>query len=345
VIWLSWRQFRVQAWLALAALAVAAITLAVTGPGLAGMFDSSRIAGCAARGDCDSLVSAFLYQVEHDGPDNVLDHLGSWVLFAVPGLIGMFWGAPLVTRELETGSFRMVWNQSITRTRWLGVKLAVVGLASMTAAGLLSLAFNWWLSPFERVAMERLQPGNFGATGIVPIGYAAFAFAVGVAVGIVIRRTLPAMAATLVITGAAQVFAALWLRVRLIAPVRASFPLSNAILGQFAVAPRTGRFIVYTQGTAQLSQLPGAWVISAPQSVTTPDHVASQACLSGLAHNLAQGSPAACVADLARLHLTQTVTYEPLSRYWTFQWYETGIFFAVALALAGFSLWRVARRG
>jgi hypothetical protein len=341
MIWLSWRQFRAQAWVALAALAVAAIVLGVTGPGLAGLFDTSRIAGCAARGDCSSLVSRFLYEVGHDGPDNVLDHLGSWVLFAVPSLIGMFWGAPLVTRELETGSFRMVWNQSITRTRWLAVKLAVVGLASMVTAGLLSLAFNWWLSPFERVMMDRLQPGNFGSTGIVPIGYAAFAFAVGVTAGVVIRRTLPAMAVTLVVTGAAQAFAALWLRARLIAPVRASFPLT--VLNAWNVAPRTGQFQVYTQGTAQIAQLPGAWVISAPQFITTPDHAASQACLQALNQN--SGSPPpVCTADIARLHLTQTVTYDPLSRYWALQWYETAIFLALALALAGFCFWRITRR-
>jgi hypothetical protein len=340
VIWLTWRQFRAQTWTALTVLAAAAVALAVTGPDLARMFDASGIIGCAARGDCGSLTTAFLNQVGHNAPDNVLNHLSPWVLFAVPSLIGMFWGAPLVTRELETGSFRMVWNQSVTRTRWLAVKLAVIGLASMATAGLLSLAFFWWSSPVERLVILRMTPGTFGATGIVPVGYAAFAFAVGVTAGILIRRTLPAMAVTLAVTVGAQFFMALWLRARLIAPLRMAVPLSGTVLSQFVVSPRTGRFTVFAGGN-QPQGIPGAWILSSPQTITTPDHVASQACLQELNRNLA--SPPACIADLARLHLTQTVTYQPLSRYWTLQWYETGIFLGLALVLAAVCFWRVRR--
>ena len=61
----------------------------------------------------------------------------------VPGIIGIFWGAPLVARELEAGTYRLAWTQSITRTRWLATKLGVVGLLSMVAAGLLSLMATW----------------------------------------------------------------------------------------------------------------------------------------------------------------------------------------------------------
>lgn len=341
MIWLTWRQFRAQAWVALAVLAVAAAALAVTGPNLARMFDASGIAGCAAHGDCGSLIAAFRDKVGRNPPDNVLDHLGPYVLFAVPSLIGMFWGAPLVSRELETGSFRMVWNQSVTPARWLAVKLALIGLASMATAGLLSLAFFWWYSPVERVMIQRMTPEWFGATGIVPAGYAAFAFAVGVTAGIVIRRTVPAMAVTLAVTAAAQAFMALWLRARLVAPVRAVLPVSNAwLVNNWIVEPRTGRFLVYMPPPNIPS---GAWVLSSLQTITTPDHVASQACLQGLKSGPA--SPPACAASLARLHLTQVATYQPLSRYWTLQWYEAGIFLALALALAGFCLWRVTRRG
>lgn len=337
MIWLTWRQFRAQAWVALAVLAVAVAALAVTGPNLARMFDASGIAGCAAHGDCGPLITAFRDQVGHNTPDNVLDHLSPYVLFAVPSLIGTFWGAPLVTRELETGSFRMVWNQSVTRTRWLAVKLALIGLASMATAGLLSLAFFWWYSPVERVMIQRMTPEWFGATGIVPAGYAAFAFAVGVAAGMVIRRTVPAMAVTLAVTAAAQAFMALWLRARLIAPVRTVSPLSDAMLANFYVSTKTGRFSVY----AQTPDIPGAWILSDPYIITTRSHAASQACFQELAHS--GSSLSACIASLARLHLTQSVTYQPLSRYWTLQWYETAIFLALALALAGFCFWKVRR--
>ena len=58
------------------------------------------------------------------------------VVLVLPALIGLFWGAPLIARELEAGTHRLVWNQSITRTRWLAVKLGLTGLAAMVAAGL-----------------------------------------------------------------------------------------------------------------------------------------------------------------------------------------------------------------
>ena len=60
------------------------------------------------------------------------------LVIVVPGVLGLFWGAPLVARELQTGTYRLAWTQSVSRRRWLLVKLGVVGLAAMATAGLLS---------------------------------------------------------------------------------------------------------------------------------------------------------------------------------------------------------------
>ena len=132
-----------------------------------------------------------------------------------PAIIGLFWGAPLITRELETGTFRLAWNQSVTRTRWMAVKLGLIGLAAMAATGLFSLMITWWADPIDRVTtsgwragydvVHRLAPLVFDARGITPIGYAAFAFALGITAGVLIRRTLPAMAATLAAFAAVQI--------------------------------------------------------------------------------------------------------------------------------------------
>ena len=140
--------------------------------------------------DCSTATTGF---TDTDGPLQVfLDFL----LLAVPLLIGMFWGAPLISREFETGTFRLAWTQGVTRTRWLAVKLGLVGVASMAVAGLLSLMVTWWSSPLDRVEMGPFA--TFDQRDLVPIGYAAFALRVGVTAGVLIRRTLPAMAATLV---------------------------------------------------------------------------------------------------------------------------------------------------
>ncbi len=47
---------------------------------------------------------------------------------------------------------------------------------------------------------------------------------------------------------------------------------------------------------------------------------------------------------VSRLHLPQLVIYQPAYRYRAFQWYETAIFHALSLALAGFCFWWVRRR-
>jgi hypothetical protein len=131
---------------------------------------------------------------------------------AVPGLIGIFCGAPLMAREFETGTFRLAWTQGISRTRWLAVKLGVVGALSIIVAGLLSLIVTWWSGPFDQANQIRITPSVFHESGVVPVGYAAFAFALGATAGLLIRRTPPAMAVTVVIFAAVQFAVPLWVR-------------------------------------------------------------------------------------------------------------------------------------
>ena len=140
------------------------------------------------------------------------------VLVLVPGLIGLFWGAPLAARELETGTYQLAWTQGVTRKRWLAVKLGLVGLASVAVAGLFSLMMTWWSSPLDRVNADPFTP--FDQRGIVPLGYAAFAFALGVCVGLVLHRTVPAMVATLAVFAGVRLVVANWVRPYLLAPLR-----------------------------------------------------------------------------------------------------------------------------
>ena len=341
MIWLTWRQFRAQAWAALATLAVIGIAFAITGPHLASMYDTSGIPTCQAHSDCGTMVSNFLSELK--GLDAVLYFVGVGVLYVGPGLIGIFWGAPLVTRELEAGTFRMTWNQSVTRTRWIAVKLGLVGLASMAAAGLLSFMMSWWASPISQAnalnttrngssILNRLTPLLFGASGIAPVGYAAFAFALGVTAGVLIRRTLPAMAITLAIFAAIQVVVPNWVRPHLISPLHSITALNPAGIDQVGI---TDNHMTLGSGVNIL----GAWVIS-NQDIDAAGHPftgpPTQACLTANASS--------CNASIGRLHLRQLVTYQPASRYWAFQWYETAIFLAAALLLAGFCIWWVRRR-
>ena len=95
MVWLTWRQLRGGAVMMAAALALLVALLGLTGPGLADDY-SAGIAACTTQGGgCPDFVARFF-------DDNKLPHLGvTAVALVLPALVGIFWGAPLVTRELE----------------------------------------------------------------------------------------------------------------------------------------------------------------------------------------------------------------------------------------------------
>jgi ABC-2 family transporter protein len=346
MIWLTWRQFRPQVIVAAAGLAALAVVLGLTGMHVAHLYDTSGIGTCRAHGNCGPLTGNFMTQVKTTLDEKAF-YLGIGVLYLAPAVIGVFWGAPLIARELEAGTFRLAWTQSITRTRWLAVKLGLVGLASMVVAGLVSLMVSWWEGPINRAAsfgdggkvgssssFARLSPVLFGASGIAPIGYAAFAFTLGVTVGVFVRRTVPAMAITLVIFAAAQAATPLWIRPHLSTPAQSATPLTLAGVNGLTFSGG-GRLTVVTVGSE-----PGGWVLSS-QTITPAGRV-----FTGPAPKACEGvnSFKRCADALVSLHLRTQVTYQPATRYWPFQWYETSMYLAAALALTGLCIWRVRRR-
>lgn len=351
MIWLTWRQSRAQAAMMAAALAVLAVILALTGPGLADDY-SSGIAACSNQsGGCSPFVNRFFQ--DNRGPFLAVTAVG----LVLPALVGLFWGAPLVTRELEAGTHRLVWNQSITRNRWLAVKLGLVGLAAIIAAGLGTLAVTWWSSPLDKTAIDfpRMGPLLFGARGIVPIGYAAFAFVLGVTVGMLVRRTVPAMAITLAVFVAVQIAMPLLVRPHLAAPTRSTIEITTANLDQIN-APRGGGPIeVFATDTGGYN---GAWILSS-RTIDASGHAVDS--IRNLSRSGPCGPPqpgstpqpagaqpgdelSGCLAEIKRLGYRQRVSYHSAGRFWSFQGYETGIYAALTLGLAGFCFLRIRRR-
>jgi hypothetical protein len=354
VIRFVWRQFRTQAAAAFAALAAFAILLAITGARLVHLYNTT-VAGCNAQGDCQAVENAFIAN------DAFLRNgLGLLLLF-VPALIGVFWGAPLIARELETGTFRLAWTQSVTRRRWLLVKLGVVGALSMSIAGLLSLMVTWWFIPLDRVNANRFSPAVFDVRHIVPIGYAAFAFALGVTAGALTRRTMPAMAATLVAFVGARLAMTHWLRPHLITPAHLDLALNPTSTGYGF----EGSLLSSASSTLlpATPNIPNAWITST-QIVDRAGHGLTTQFLASACPRLGNGGgpggsggshhasevPAAaqqvlqnCVAKVGTT-FHELVTYQPASRYWDFQSLELAIYLGAALIMAGLCLWWVNHR-
>jgi len=337
MIWLTWRQFRVQAIVAGATLVAVAIALTATGPHLAALFDSNGLATC--RTSCGTDASNFINQVK--GSTTELIFYGSiFLVYAVPALIGLFWGAPLVTREFEAGTFRLAWNQSVSRARWIAVKLGLIGLAAIATAGLFSLMTSWWASPLYQAAQKtgqnslsinRFSAPLFGATGIAPVGYAAFAFALGVTAGVLIRRTLPAMAITLAIFAAIQIFWPALVRPHLIPPVHGTEPLSAVTFNGIFTSNNGQLFMTIGSIRGQA----GDWVTSGRAVDATGKAAYAPSACAQLSNTF--------IPCLARHGIRMAVTYQPASRYWALQWCETGAFLALALGLGGFCYWRIRR--
>jgi hypothetical protein len=315
MIWLSWRQLRTSAAVTYSALAVVAVIVAVTGLPLHHAYTASGVAGCTGDG-CDSVIQAFI--VRDPFLQTVLDKI---LLLLLPAVTGIFWAAPLVARELESGTFRLAWTQSVPRARWLTAKLVVVGLASVLATAVLTTLVTWWYRPIDLVNQNGFSPAVFGARDLAPVGYSAFAFGLGVAAGVLTRRTLTAMAVTLVGYVAVRLSVAFWIRPHLMAPLTSVAALDDR------GAPK---LLGGGPGAAA-----GRWVIS--ETLTTPSGAVTDTLRFG------PGDP--CVATRSCLNGYHVTTrYQPADRYWAFQWLETGIFVGLGLVLVGLAYWWLRRR-
>ncbi len=327
MIWVTWRQLRARALVVgFAVLGIAAVAI-VNGRHVAALapVNGSRY---------DALQSI----------DRTLFWAGIVLVAALPALLGAFWGAPMVAGEVESETHLLAWNQSITRTRWLATKLTVTALAAAAAAAVVTLAVTWAAAPLDGATgnrtgglPSRLTPVSFAMRGVVPVGYAVFAIALGATLGTVLRRTLPAMALTLAIVVALQVAVPAWVRLHLAPTVSDTVVLDRTTLDGISISnDSAGHPVRLTVHSANH----GDWILenttvdpdSRPTSL--PDWVTE--CLPGPEPTVTRaevsGDPVSdCLGRLTEAGYHQRLVYVPASQFWRLQWIET----ALHLALAG----------
>ncbi len=314
MIRLAVRQHRLQLGVTVAAFAFLALILAWTEHEMSSFLHASGLSACLAAhgGGCDGTSRLFE------------SRYGSWLsdsayLNFVPMLVGVFWGAPLVARELEQGTHRIAWTQSVSRRRWLLTKLALLLAAAILLAAFFSLLLEWWFRPFAQLGFaggfSRMDLNVFDFQGIVPIAYTLYAFALGTTAGVLIRRTVPAMALT---------FAA-FLPVRLLLQsMRAHFISPLRSIHEASVQ---------SPGAAR-----GDWILSS-QLVDRFGHaVPDQEMISACPPMLNTSKQA--IPDCMAAHGFRTLdVFQPASRFWTLQGIETAILLAVVAMLLLIAVW------
>jgi len=328
----TWRQHR-------AALAGMAVLLGALAVWLWTAVSSAHDAWAAATAcrpagsaNCQDLAAAF------NGTWNAIS-IPAVLLQVVPALIGAFTGAPVLARELETGTFRYAWTQGFGRWHWALAKLVALAVVLAAATGAFSVLLSWCFQPYLAAGNQAL--GLYGNSPLVTAfslrevtfpAWTLAVFAIGALAGMLIRRVVPAIVASLAVYAGLAIAAAGLLREHYLAPLVTSSPNVPGtawLLGQswtkdgrFAFAGNPpfnliNQFCNFSQSPGGKGGGPGG----GPSSSVNPF--------------------AQCLAPHG---YTMWTSYQPASRFWPFQWIEGGWLLALSALLIAATIWLVRRR-
>ena len=298
--WVGWRLQRTETVVVVGILALLAALLVPTGMRMANVYHDNGLSACLTNNGpaCAQRIDGFQSEFQ------ALTVLANWFTL-IPGLIGVLLAAPFIL-DLEHGTYRLAWTQSITRRRWLLGKLALPIAVSLVSSLLLIALFTWWRAPFVDL-FGRLDTGVYDTEGTVVIGYTLFALGLALALGAVWRRSAASLAVAFVGYFAMRVFVDYWLRDRLVSPL-------------------TGTW----KGAGQPHFLYHAIVLNA--SATVNGHLVMSTSGGFLGGHTQLGVPNAS-------HAIFHAVYRPASQFWSLQLAETGLFVGIAALLIGFAAW------
>jgi hypothetical protein len=249
-------------------------------------------------------------------------HSGATIAFPLqllPALIGAFVGAPVLAREMETGTFRYSWTQGFGRTRWIVAKMALIGASLAVIAGAFGLLANWYFGPFvAQGQLIPLDPRIFDLEGIAFPGWVLAAFAIGAFAGLLIRKVVPAMVTAMAVVGGLGLAAGLYLRQRYLPPL----------------------VMASANGPGPSDWTLGSWYTGRGGQVVSPLTV-QQVCPGPGPLNSSPGAGPQC---LPQHGITQWWSYQPPTRYWPFQGIEGGALLALAVLLIVATIWLVHRK-
>jgi hypothetical protein len=325
----TWRQHRI----ALAGVAVLlgalAVWLWIVGTSVHHAYAAAAACHPASSPACQDFATTF------NGTWGLMGN-AAILLQLVPALIGAFAGAPVLARELETGTFRFAWTQGFARWRWALAKLVALAIVLGAATGAFSVLLSWCFQPYAAAGNQAL--GLYGDSPLVTVfslreitfpAWTLAAFAIGALAGMLIRRVVPAIVATLAIYAGLAIVAVAFLREHYLTPLVTSNsnpPGTAWIIGQWWT--KDGRLAF---------------------GGNPPNNLLNQFCNfppspSGKGGG-GSSSPMSTFAQCLGPHgYTNWMSYQPASRFWPFQWIEGGWLLALSALLIAVTIWLVHRR-
>jgi ABC-type transport system involved in multi-copper enzyme maturation permease subunit len=328
-----WRQHRIALASVAALLVVLAVWLWIAGTSVHRAYAAVLACHPASSPNCQDLANTF------NGTWNSVSY---WTIFLllVPALIGAFAGAPVLARELETGTFRFAWTQGFERWRWALAKLVTLAVVLAAATFAFSVLVSWCYQPF--LGADNQDLGIYGNSPLVTVfslrevtfpAWTVATFAIGALAGMLIRRVVPAIVATLAVYAGLAVAAAAFLREHYLTPLVSSdtnVPGTAWIIGQWWT--KDGRFaFAGNPPDSLLSQC------SFPQGPGGKGGVGG-----GVAGPPSSVNPfAQCLAPHG---YAEWISFQPVSRFWPFQWIEGGWLLLLAALLIAVTIWLVHRR-
>jgi hypothetical protein len=269
---------------------------------------------------CQALTSSF------NGTDWTIGNTVDILVHLAPALIGAFAGAPMLARELETGTFRYAWTQGFGRERQTIARLVVLAVAITATAGAFSLVHTWFLQPFLAEGdLTVLSASAFDSRGIAFAAWTLAAFTIGALAGMLIRRVIPAMAVTLGAYLGLDLLA--WL------VLRPHYPLA-------VVTSNAGLF----NGPSASSS---PWTLSTwwtgPGGRPASQSVVNQV-LALFPQNGAPRVTETPAQAFAQHGITEWWRYIPASRFWPMQFIEGSWLVVLSALLIAATVWLVRRR-
>jgi ABC-type transport system involved in multi-copper enzyme maturation permease subunit len=315
------------------------------------------LTACSATDTCNELKARLLSGWElslNPSPGAGEFNIVTLLILLIPLLLGVFMGVPLIAREYNDKTNLLVWTRSVSRRKWLTMKLIWTLAIAAVFAGAFAALTTWWSRTGNALYIDRFDVGRFNIQGVVPIAYTIFAVLLGIALGTWLKRTMAAIGLTLLLVLVVQVTVSALVRPHFMSPQERSIAITqNTIPGDdssLALSPQappdsgaswiTGGGLVDNTGHAfNWSNPPGSCIVAdlhqenrrAPVDASDPI--------------LSRGDgPPVSLRCLGELGYKWSTMYQPASRYWSFQWLEFGLYSILSLIPLAATYWLVLHR-